>query len=256
MLTLLSPAKKLLQLNKPYDGTESTPIFQDKALILAGIMKSKSRAELSELMDLSKDLAELNYNRYQVMDFKDKGVLSYPALFLFQGDVYQGLQAKTWNAQAVRFSQSHLSILSGLYGLLKPLDAIQPYRLEMGVHLANPAGNTLYDFWRDEVTNALNQQLASHKNPILINLASTEYFKAVAEKAINYRIVTVNFYEHKNNETKMIGVYAKKARGTMAKFIMQYQIDELAEIKKFTDLGYQFTEQSSTDTELCFIRNH
>ncbi|KTD68035.1 hypothetical protein Lste_1193 [Legionella steelei] len=256
MLILLSPAKKLLNTSKPYTETTSQPIFLDKTNTLAQLMKTKSVTEIAALMDLSKDLAELNYHRYQSFDL-DKKVLphSYPALFLFQGDVYQGLNAASWEQKTVAYSQNHLRILSGLYGLLKPLDSIQPYRLEMGVRLENPSGKNLYDFWQEAVTHALNQQLAMQNNPVLINLASTEYFKAVDEKKLNYPIVTINFYEKKNEQLKMIGIHAKKARGTMAKFLMQNQFDDLTQLKQFNELGYKFHKSTSTEQHLDFVRD-
>jgi hypothetical protein len=255
MLTLLSPAKKLLKISKPYSGTTSHPIFTDKTNILAKLMQTKSVAEIAALMDLSQDLAELNFSRYQSFSIDNKALpYVYPALFLFQGDVYQGLQANSWEQEIVSYSQEHLRILSGLYGLLKPLDNIQPYRLEMGVRLENPAGKNLYDFWQNSLTQILNQQLGLDKNPVLINLASSEYFKVIDEKTLNYPIITINFYEKKNNELKMIGIHAKKARGTMAKFLMQNQIDNLEQLKTFNELGYQYHEQTSSVRHLDFIR--
>ncbi|MGL5743487.1 MAG: peroxide stress protein YaaA [Legionella sp.] len=256
MLILLSPAKKLLNFSKPYTAKTSHPQFMDKTNALATLMQSKSVDAIAALMDLSKELAALNYDRYQAFSLNDKSSLhSYPALFLFQGDVYQGLQAKTWEQKTVDYSQDHLRILSGLYGVLKPLDAIQPYRLEMGVRMENHAGKNLYDFWQNTVTDALNQQLAAQSNPVLINLASQEYFKAVDEKKLNYPLITINFYEKKNNQLKMIGIHAKKARGTMAKFLMQNQFDDVDGIKKFNELGYQFHSQTSTAHHFDFVRN-
>ena len=180
----------------------------------------------------------------------------YPALFLFQGDVYQGLEAKTWSQKHIQFAQSHLAILSGLYGLLKPLDGIQPYRLEMGVRMANPCGETLYDFWHEAVTSEINTQLSQHEHPVLINLASIEYFKVIDVKKIKYPILTINFYERKNNQVKMIGIYSKKARGVMAKYIMCHQIDNVNDIKEFNELGYQFSKERSSDHHFDFIRTH
>lgn len=251
MLTILSPAKKLLTKSKPFVGQLTSPELMDKASTLIEIMQSKTQAEIAQLMGLSKNLAVLNYERFQQMGAQED---SYPALFLFQGDVYQGLQASSWEQNTVDYAQSHLRILSGLYGLLKPLDVIHPYRLEMGTRLGNPSGSTLYDFWKKILTEALNKQLKEQNNPILINLASNEYFKAIDEKSLNYPIVTVNFYEQKDNALKVIGIHAKKARGAMAKFIMQNQIDNLKEIESFTDLGYQFNNKSSNSHHLDFVR--
>jgi len=255
MLILLSPAKKLSDLSKPYAETTSTPVFMEQTNILVKLMQTKSVADIAALMDLSKDLAELNYQRYQAFQLDEQALASsYPALFLFQGDVYQGLQAKSWDQKTVAYSQDHLRILSGLYGLLNPLDAIQPYRLEMGVRLENPAGKNLYDFWQHTLTHTLNQQLATHKNPLIINLASVEYFKAVAEKKLNYPVISINFYEKKNGQLKIIGIHAKKARGAMAKFLMQNQIDDLARLKEFAELGYTFHAASSSERHLDFVR--
>jgi uncharacterized protein len=255
MLTLLSPAKKLLANTKPLDFDTTEPMFLKETGELVKIMKTKSVEQIAGLMDLSHNLAVLNYHRYQDFHLKPgTAQTEYPALFLFQGDVYQGLEATKWSSGDVDFSQSHLAILSGLYGMLRPLDMIQPYRLEMGVHLANPRGDTLYAYWRDTITKALNKELASHDKPILINLASAEYFKAVDEKNLNYPVLTINFYERKNHQIKMIGIYAKKARGMMARFIMQNRIDKPEQLKDFSESGYHFNSDSSTEHHLDFIR--
>jgi cytoplasmic iron level regulating protein YaaA (DUF328/UPF0246 family) len=257
MLTLISPAKKLLPITKPFSGVMTEPEQSTWTHTLIEIMKSKTVADLAQLMSLSSDLAHLNYDRYQRFSFdKLSPHLAYPALFLFQGDVYQGLQAKTWSPDEVAYSQNHLGILSGLYGLLRPLDGIQPYRLEMGVRLANPQGATLYNFWSRALTEHLNKTLAGHQNPLLINLASTEYFKVVQEKQLNHPVVTINFYEQKNNELKMVGVHAKKARGVMAKYLIRHRIDDLSQIRGFNQLGYCFNEASSSEKRLDFIRVH
>lgn len=254
MLILLSPAKKLLKTYKPYSRTTSQPLFTEKTNTLVKIMQSKSSADIASLMDLSQDLATLNYERYQAFALDGHSQYEYPSLFLFQGDVYQGLEAKTWDVKTVEYAQSHLRILSGLYGLLRPLDTIQPYRLEMGVRLENPCGKTLYDFWQETISHELNQQLKSQENPVVINLASGEYFKAVDENALKYPVVTINFYERKKDELKIIGIYAKKARGLMAKFMMQNQIDDIEQIKKFQESGYEYHPESSTESHLNFVR--
>lgn len=255
MLVLLSPAKKLLERFKPYTDCTSQPQFLDKTNELALLMKKKSVADIAALMDLSQNLAELNYNRYRAFCLNDNKVAqSYPALFLFQGDVYQGLQAGCWNQRTLKYAQQHLRILSGLYGLLSPLDRIQCYRLEMGIALENPLGKNLYDFWQATLTQELNVQLAAQDTPVLINLASQEYFKVIQTKKINYPIMTINFYEQKNNALKMIGIHAKKARGLMAKFIMENQIDNLETLKEFKVANYLFHEATSKDNHLDFVR--
>lgn len=256
MLTLLSPAKKLLQNLIPYTNETTEPGFINETHQLVDIMKGKTTEQIAALMDLSNDLAKLNYERYQHFNFESNPLQSHPSLYLFQGDVYQGLAAKSWSEATVAFSQQHLGILSGLYGLLKPLDRIQPYRLEMGVRLSNPSGNTLYAFWKEIITRAINEELSLHKNPLLINLASTEYFKVIDEKKCAYPIVTINFYERKNNEIKMIGLFAKRARGMMAKYIMEQQIDNLEQITAFKESGYQFNKETSSERHIDFIRVH
>lgn len=257
MLTLISPAKKLLKISKPYVNETTEPLLLKQVKVLAKIMKTKSVEQIAQLMDLSRDLAVLNYERYQHFNTKKNlFTQSYPALLLFQGDVYQGLAANSWSNEDVDYSQNHLRILSGLYGILRPLDSIQPYRLEMGVHLENPKGTNLYEYWRASIAKILNEQLALDPNPALINLASTEYFKVVDSKKIKYPIITINFYEQKNNEIKMIGIYAKKARGLMAKYIIQNRIDSIENIKKFSEAGYKFNEHSSSKQHLDFIRIH
>jgi len=254
MLTLLSPAKKLLTIEKPYEGSSSLPLFQSKAKELATLMKSKSCQDIANLMHLSKPLAQLNYQRYH--DFGDATFeqQSYPALFLFQGDVYQGLKAINWDDNSIAFSQNHLLILSGLYGLLRPLDLIQPYRLEMGTKLINSAGKNLYDFWIKSIANELNQQLAKSVNPILLNLASDEYFKAVDVKAIKFPIVKVHFKEQTNSVLKVIGIHAKKARGALASYLIQHQLDDVESVKQFNGLNYRYCESKSDQHNLVFIR--
>ena len=233
------------------------PQFGQQVELLVRLMQKQTITDLQGLMDLSLDLAELNYSRYQNFHFGEVPHTScHPALFLFQGDVYKGLEAKTWSLADIDYAQHHLAILSGLYGVLKPLDAIQPYRLEMGVRLQHSHGSNLYDFWGDSITNYLNDTLANEANPMLINLASTEYFKVVKNKKINYPIVTVNFYEQKNNVRKIIGIYAKKARGLMAKYLIQQRIEQLADIQQFNEHGYSFDKQSSSADHLDFVRVH
>lgn len=257
MLILISPAKKLLSLTKPYSGTTTQPRFLSNTHILLELMKLKSKEEIASLMSLSQDLAKLNYDRYQHFFSKQVPLdATYPALFLFQGDVYQGLQVNQWSQEDVQYAQSHIAILSGLYGLLRPLDAIQPYRLEMGTRLENPKGKNLYNFWSEVLTDSVNEQLSSHECPYLINLASTEYFKVINSKKLKHPLITINFYEQKNNEVKMVGILSKKARGLMTRFIIQNRISTLAHIKEFAEQGYHFNNESSSATHLDFIRIH
>ncbi len=257
MLIILSPAKKLLSLSKPYSGTTTEPQLMNEMRKLAELMKSKSVQQIANLMNLSTSLANLNYERFQQLNLIEAPLISsYPALELFQGDVYQGLSASTWSNDDKNYAQNHLCILSGLYGILRPLDRIQPYRLEMGVPLANPKGKSLYDFWRNSITDIVNQQLALDSNPLLINLASIEYFKVIDAKILHFPILTINFYEQKNKQTKIIGIYAKKARGLMAKYLIQNRVKTLEEIKEFTDSGYRFCGETSSEFAFNFTRIH
>lgn len=256
MIVLLSPAKKLLSFSEPYHDVTTQPLFGAKTHELVSIMKSKSVQDIAQLMDLSQELAVLNFERFQSFTMVSTTSNSYPALWLFRGDVYQSLQADTWDQKTITYAINHLKILSGLYGVLNPLDLVQAYRLEMGIKLANPLGINLYQFWSETVTNYLNNQLLSHSNPCIINLASTEYAKVINMKQLNAPFIEINFYEQKNGQTKMIGIYAKKARGLMAKFLMQNQIDDLKNIREFNDSGYKYCATSSSEFKINFIRSH
>lgn len=255
MLILLSPAKKLLNFNEQYLQETTSPIFNEQTDELIQYMKALSVTDIAKLMHLSTDLAELNYQRYQLFS-RDNCLTSdgYPAIFLFKGDVYKSLQAEKWNNDTLAFAQHHLRILSGLYGLLRPLDKIQPYRLEMGTKLSNSRGKNLYEFWQAVITHELNQQLESHANPCIINLASTEYFSAINVKALSLPLLTIHFKEKSNNQIKVVGIHAKKARGSMANYILQHQMDSVEKIKQFDLLNYNYCEKSSDEHNLTFIR--
>lgn len=255
MITILSPAKKLLADFKPYSGQATQPMFPLRTMELVSEMRHLSVAEVAALMDLSEALAVLNVERYEDFYLEDcPPTACYPAIYYFQGDVYQALQAKTWDSQSIAFAQQHLMILSGLYGLLRPLDLIQAYRLEMGCRLPNSQGANLYDFWRQTITQSLNELLAQQANPLLLNLASTEYSSVIAADQLTKPMVTVNFYEQKGETQKMIGLYAKKARGAMARFIMTHQVDQLDGVKEFNDLGYVYRPDQSDERSLVFVR--
>lgn len=255
MLTILSPAKKLTSFDQPYPGTITHPVFQKKTDELLALLKEFPVSGIARLMHLSNDLAELNYQRYQSFH---SGVcpesLGYPAVLLFRGDVYQNLHADKWDEATLAFSSSHLAILSGLYGVLRPLDLIQPYRLEMGTSLANASGKNLYAFWQASITNELNKQLASHSNPVLVNLASTEYFSAVNTSLLQFPLLTLHFKEKKDNQLKVIGIHAKKARGAMANYLMQHQIEDVEDIKEISILNYRFCNESSDKHNFNFVR--
>jgi cytoplasmic iron level regulating protein YaaA (DUF328/UPF0246 family) len=265
MITLLSPAKKLSTTDVPNIKKTTRPKFLEKTQELVGKMQAMSVTDLQHLLHISEALAELNYKRYQDFEFENSksaanananiAMNANPAVFLFHGDVYQSLTARSWDSATLNFSQDHLLILSGLYGLLRPLDAIQPYRLEMGTRLANSCGNNLYDFWQSVIAHELNERLMTHKNPVLVNLASNEYSLAVQPKYVKYPMVTIHFKEKRGDKLQIIGILAKKARGAMANFLMQNRIDSPDALKEFTGGGYRFCEKSSDSNNFNFIRD-
>ena len=256
MLLLLSPSKKLLPFRKPYLGETTDPIFLQKTRELTTALKEFSPSDIGRLMHLSDALAKLNYERFQAFQTNNiPSTITYPAVFLFRGDVYESLQSDTWDKNALAFASGHLLILSGLYGLLRPLDAIQAYRLEMGTRLSNSCGKNLYDFWKKAITEELNQRLSKEKNPLLLNLASTEYADAIDKNLLNSPMLTIHFKEQKGNQLKVIGIYAKKARGAMANYILTHQIDDAETIKQCTVLNYRFCEKSSDENHFNFIRS-
>ncbi len=255
MLMLISPAKALDEtpLEKlPLPATE--PELLEEADVLAQIMRDKSPDEIASLMKLSDKLAELNFERYQAWAVPHPKERAKPALFLFKGDVYQGLQAETLAPSGLQYVQHHLNILSGLYGLLRPLDAILPYRLEMGTRLVNPAGKDLYAYWREKVTELVNTRLAASGRAQLVNLASNEYWKAVNPKQVRGEIVTPVFKDWKNGQYKIISFYAKKARGMMARWAIDHQVQDAEELKYFDRDGYGFAPELSDETTWVFTR--
>lgn len=255
MLSIISPAKKLLA-TPLAPHKDSTHIgFEKQTLELVEHLKKMAIADISKLMGLSENLSRLNFERYQAFDLNgSKEQPSVNALFLFQGDVYQSLDAESLSEQSIEFSKMHLNILSGLYGLIKPLDLIQPYRLEMGTKLENIYGKNLYDFWQNSLTELVNQTLATHETPVLLNLASSEYSKVINPKKLNHPMVTIHFKENKNGQLKTIGIHAKRARGAFARFILTTQSDTINELFEFNELGYQYQAALSNTKNLVFIR--
>jgi cytoplasmic iron level regulating protein YaaA (DUF328/UPF0246 family) len=243
MITIISPAKKLQSVkSKLHINKTSFPQFNHEAKILCDILKDYNVSQLQDLMHISEDLAKLNQQRYQ--KFIDKLVLSdnhSPAIFTFAGEVYNGLNAQSFNDEQLKFCNKNLRILSGLYGILKPLDLIQPHRLEMGTKLPNKFGNNLYGFWQDKIFNNIN----SLNSDNIINLASTEYFKAVNYKKLDLNIITPIFKDYKNGNYKVIMMYAKNARGAMANFIIKNQITNWQDLKNFSDNNYMFNPKLS-----------
>lgn len=254
MLTVLSPAKRLAAkpLTLPEGLAPTVPQFGGEAGELAAVARGLTAGDLRRLMHISEPLALLNRDRFAA--FEAPETPEAPAVGLFDGDTYAGLEAKTLDADALRWAQGHLRILSGLYGLLRPLDAIRPYRLEMGSRLANPRGATLYDFWGDRVAEALNATAAETGSTVLINCASVEYFTAADRDALQLRVVTPTFLEDRGGEQKIVSFWAKKARGAMARFIAENRLTAPEEILGFTAGGYAHAPELSEPDRPVFLR--
>lgn len=253
MLIVLSPAKRLDFTEAAPDAPASERRFLDDTASLARTARARTVAELRGLMSISDDLARLNRERFQA--FAPDSTDGVQAAFAFAGDVYEGLKARELDADALAFAQSHVRILSGLYGLLRPLDRIQPYRLEMGTRLKTRRGSSLYDFWGDRISKQLNADAGDAGEPSLINLASQEYFGAVDAKALKLRIITPQFREAKDGESRIISFFAKKARGGMARFAIDQRIERSEDLKAFDRDGYRFDRAASSATEWIFIRS-
>ena len=252
MLVVVSPAKKLDWTER--DHTQTAPDFLDEANRLAGHARQLSLGNLKSLMSLSDDLAKLNRDRFRSFQSAPKPEETRPALYAFAGDTYQGFDAASLDAEALQWAQNHMRILSGLYGVLRPLDGIQPYRLEMGSRLKTRRGTNLYDFWGSEISEALNQAGESAGTDVLVNCASQEYFGAVDQKALKLKVVTPEFYEIKNGTPKIVSFFAKKARGAMARFIVENRVNTATGLKDFNLGGYTFQQASDDDTKLVFHR--
>lgn len=251
MLAVLSPAKKLNFDEVPEGLIETFPEYQADANRLSRIAKKLSVSELRDLMKISEDLAQLNRKRFQGFAKESTPTNSKQAMLAFAGDTYVGLDADSMNAAEQAYAQDHLRILSGLYGLLRPMDRIQPYRLEMGSRLANKEGPSLYAYWGTKLARAMDQ--ASGGAPV-VNCASSEYFKAANQKAMKSPVITPSFKEDKDGELKMIGFFAKRARGAMARYMIENRIETIAGLKDFDVDGYKFQPKLSDDVTLTFTR--
>ncbi|RZJ05423.1 MAG: peroxide stress protein YaaA [Brevundimonas sp.] len=253
MLIVLSPAKRLDFTEANPDLPASERRFQDDTANLSRTARARSVAELRRLMSISDDLARLNRERFQAFDAASTDGVQ--AAFAFAGDVYEGLKARELDRASLEWAQDHLRILSGFYGLLRPLDRIQPYRLEMGTRLKTRRGSSLYDFWGDRLSKQLNADAEGQPDPTLINLASQEYFGAVDARALKLPVVTPQFRESRDGESRIISFFAKKARGGMARFAIDERIERAQDLKAFDRDGYAFDKAASTDTEWIFTRS-
>ena len=257
MLTVISPAKRLDETAQdlPAGLQPTEPQFRADAMRLARIARELSVPDLRPLMGISEPLARLNRDRFAAFSPRPKPEQEKPAVLCFDGDTYAGLEARTLNSDALRWAQGHLRILSGLYGLLCPLDLIQPYRLEMGSKLANPAGADLYAFWGDRLAKALNKAAAAAGTKVLVNCASVEYFQAVDRKALKLRVITPTFLEVKAGEAKIVSFFAKRARGAMARFVSEHRLSDPADLLGFDAGGYAYDPARSGPDNPVFLRD-
>ncbi|HKM15241.1 MAG TPA: peroxide stress protein YaaA [Marinospirillum sp.] len=254
MLTILSPAKSLDFQSPSTSQIHTQPIFQQEALELVEQLRILAPQDLCQLMKISDKLGSLNAARFQEWQLPFTFENAKSAVLAFTGDVYMGLDASSLDDSSLEFGQRHLAILSGLYGLLKPMDLIQAYRLEMGTKFSNTRGKDIHSFWRSLVTKELKKCLTEQVTPVLVNLASKEYFQAVDTKQLNKRIITPVFKDWKNNQYKIINFYAKKARGLMTRFILQEKIDQPDNLKDFELEGYRFNPSMSEGDSWVFTR--
>ena len=255
MLFLISPAKALDYETPPTTATHTQPLFVPQASELIGVLRGKSPQQIAELMDLSDQLSGLNVARYQAWRPKFNTKNAKQAVLAFDGDVYGGLDAKTLSEDDLNWAQQHLCILSGLYGVLRPLDLMQPYRLEMGTRLATHKGKNLYQFWGTQVADYLNQRATADATPVVINLASEEYFKVVDRKALKPRVVTCVFEERKGDQYKVISFMAKRARGLMVRHAVLHRVMSVDELKAFDAEGYRYIAELSEPDRLVFRRD-
>ena len=253
MIVIVSPAKTL-DFETENNFKHTLPRFQNEAIELIDVLKQKSEEDVGKLMSISDKLSALNVERYHQFTKKKDPVHAKQAVFAFQGDVYQGLKADTFDQKDVEYAQDHFRILSGLYGLLRPLDLIQPYRLEMGTKLKVNENSNLYEFWNDKIVNQLNKDLKAQGDQLLINLASKEYFKAIDKKKLKAQVIDVDFLDFSSGKYKVVAFYAKKARGMMSHYIIKNKIKERDHLKGFDYDGYLYDEEASEDNKYVFKR--
>lgn len=255
MLSVISPAKTLDFETPPTTRKATQPEFLERAEALIQDARAMDPGDIQSLMGVSDKIAALNHQRFMDWHTPFNKDNAKQAILAFKGDVYTGLEAETMSAGDLAFAQKHLRILSGLYGLLRPLDLMQPYRLEMGLKFGNSGGKNLYEFWGESLTESLNKQIKKTDTPILLNLASNEYFKAVKPGALSAEVITPVFKDLKGDKYKMISFFAKKARGMMARYIIDKEVNDVAALKKFKVAGYRYSAAESSARELVFLRD-
>jgi len=254
MLVVISPAKRLDW--SPAEGVITQPDFQDDAVRLSKTMRGLTLGDLKKLMDLSPDLARLNRDRFKAFAAAPDSETVRPAVHAFAGDTYIGLEAASLDQDELDWAQDHLRILSGLYGLLRPMDAIQPYRLEMGSRLKTRRGKSLYDYWGTQISKALVAQAQDLGTDTLVNCASQEYFGAADTRALKLRVITPVFLEMKDGEAKIVSFFAKKARGSMARYVIQRRLTDAQGLKDFDFGGYRFQPEKSEGDRWVFLRDY
>ena len=254
MLFLLSPAKSLDYDTPPHIATHTKPLFTRQSAHLIEVLKTRTPQQIGTLMKLSDALAGLNVARYQAWSSKFTAKNSRQAVLAFNGDVYEGLDAKNLSEQQLDWAQSHVCILSGLYGVLRPLDWMQPYRLEMGTALANGHGKNLYQFWGSQIADYLDERAGASTSPVIVNLASEEYFKAVDRKALKAPVVSCVFEEFKGGKYKIISFHAKRARGLMVRYAIEKKLVSVKKLEGFAAEGYRFEPAASEPDRLVFRR--
>ena len=256
MLTLISPAKTLDFETAPTTRRATQPEFIEQAASLVDDARKMAPQDIASLMGVSDAIADLNHHRFMNWSAPFSLDNAKQAVLAFKGDVYTGLEAETLSADELRFAQKHLRILSGLYGLLRPLDLMQPYRLEMGLKFANNGGDNLYQFWGEQLTDAVNRDLAKSETKVLVNLASNEYYKSIKPKALDADIITPVFKDLRGGKYKVISFFAKKARGQMARYIIEKGLNDPAGIKRFRKDGYRYNKDESAAREWVFTRDN
>ena len=254
MIITLSPSKGQDFESPLPDVTATVPAMLEESRLLIGELRGYSPEQIRELMAVSDNIARLNVERYRSFSLPFTPQNARPALFAFKGDVYRGIPVEEYGKKELAFAQEHLRILSGLYGCLRPLDLIQPYRLEMKTRMKNLRGDNLYQFWGERITRCLNEELEKQQEPTLVNLASNEYLKAVKPKLLTGRLLQINFKEVKNGKARVIAVFAKRARGMMADYIVRNRLEESEALKGFDREGYRYSAGDSDEKQWTFVR--
>ncbi len=254
MLTVLSPAKTLDYESRLPTRKISAPRMTDEISELVGVMTTKTPADLRALMDISDELAQLNHERFQLFEPEFNRSNSRPAIIAFKGDVYQGLNVSEFGERDFTYAQKHLRILSGLYGVLRPLDLMQPYRLEMGTALQTERGKDLYEYWGTRITDSLNADLARYRTKVLINLASKEYFMSVRTDELDAKVISPVFRDFNRGEYRIISFFAKRARGEMAAWLIRNKVTSVKGLRSFNGMGYEYSPAQSTTSSPTFIR--